>query len=142
MIVQSNQVDLKLSIIIICLWRKDATLGECVANIGNESLHPLTQRNWQPKGFNATHGARERGFGFQSNFSRYRELHKDNNAYPLWTAEDIRTASGGEMIWRKDGGATGYHLHNFFTTLEEIHFKYTTYTHGVKSAMKKPIWEL
>ena len=120
----------------------DAILGECVKGFGNSTLHPLTQRNWQPKGFNVTHGKRDRGYGADS-YAKYREMYPGNNVFPLWTAEDIRTHSPGSYISHINGIPTGYHFHNFFETAAEIRTKYATYTHGEKRVMQgngEPVW--
>lgn len=116
-------------------YHPDAILGECVVNVGNETVHPLAERIWKPMGFNVTHGKRvTRGVT---------KVNKDN-VYPLWSAQDIRAAAGGTMVYNegKFRGPTAYHFHNFFTNAEEIHVKYLTYAHADEEAMKKPVWEL
>ncbi|KAL7528321.1 hypothetical protein ACHAXR_002379, partial [Thalassiosira sp. AJA248-18] len=128
---------------LLCRGREDAMLGECVDQIGNEALHPPTERNWKPKGFTSYHGHRAKGYGREGKFDEYRKLHKDDE-YPLWTASDIRVGTGGKMISKKDTSPTGYHFHNFFTSAQEIHTKYLTYGHANnhKTTVKKPVWEM
>lgn len=83
------------------------------------------------------------GYGRAKNYSLYELVYNATSAvWPLWSAGDFRDAAGGEMIYKKGGGWTGYHFHNFFDNLNEIHWKYYTYGHAHKNAMLNPIWKL
>ena len=129
---------------------KDTVLGECVDLIGNTTLHPSALREWSKNDKNVAasagliqaqsskHGSRLRGHGKGGNYS----LHEADGRYPLWTAEDIRTESGGRQFVMKDNSPTGYHFHNFFTSAHEIHFKYFSYGHASKKAMSIPLWDM
>ena len=125
----------------------DAVLGACVELIGNSTLHPTAIREWTKSAENesdtnsikvqSSHGSRREGYGLFGNFSLV-----NYSNYPLWSAEDIRSESGGEMVAKADGSPTAYHFHNFFDRANDIHFKYYTYGHFVMDAMKIPFWNL
>jgi len=131
-------------------YHPDTILGECVDLIGNTTLHPSALREWSKndkneaasagliKAQSSKHGSRLRGYGKGGNYS----LYEADGRYPLWTAEDIRTESGGRQFVMKDNSPTGYHFHNFFTSAHEIHFKYFSYSHSSKEAMSTPLWEM
>jgi len=126
-------------------YHPDAALGECIDLVGSTALHPPTKRDWRrdKNNENATfsHGGRSQGYGREGHFDSYHRAIA-NGSYPLWTASDIRSESGGVQVSKKNKSPTGYHFHNFFTSAEEIHFKYSTYGHAAMDAMSKPIWEL
>ncbi|KAL7462135.1 hypothetical protein ACHAXS_002528 [Conticribra weissflogii] len=116
----------------------DAIIGKCIKQVGNETLHPPTKREYKDR-----HGMRQRGYGFEKDYSRYvAEGMGAENIYPLWDAVDFRMEVGGNMRSKGDGSPTGYHFHNFFNSGEEIHVKYRTYGHSIKDAMEMPIWDL
>lgn len=101
----------------------DLILGECVDQIGDTNVHPQTKRkNW------GVHGTRVEGYGYDGDYSKYETdvLTSLNmkGAYPLWTPEEIRSERGGSMVSKKDGAATGFHLHNFFMSGEEVSLLY------------------
>mmetsp|Transcript_2515 Transcript_2515/g.5495 ORF Transcript_2515/g.5495 Transcript_2515/m.5495 type:complete len:894 (+) Transcript_2515:69-2750(+) len=116
----------------------DAIIGKCLKQVGNETLHPPTKREYKGR-----HGMRQRGYGFEKDYSKYvAEGFGPKNTYPLWDAVDFRMEVGGNMRSKGDGSPTGYHFHNFFNNGEEIHVKYRTYGHSIKSAMEMPLWDL
>ncbi|KAL3757822.1 hypothetical protein ACHAWU_006130 [Discostella pseudostelligera] len=119
-------------------FHPDAILGECMANVGNSSLHPPALREYED-----WHGLRIDG-SRGSNYSKYwAEYGLDEfSAYPLYTEADMKMEGGAEHPSMKDGSPTGYHFHNYFSSAEAIHVKYHTYGHAAHDAMDKPIWEL
>ena len=62
---------------------------------------------------------------------------------PLWLSHEIRSEVGGVQVSKKDDfrSPTAYHFHNFFTSGEEIRFKYSTYGHADEKAYKKSLFQ-
>jgi len=129
-----------------CAWKgrrwfhPDAILGECVDQIGDTRLHPLTKRErWE------SHGKRLNGYGYREDYSFYDAkvlagLNMEGQG-PLWLPHEIRAEQGGERVSKKDkwNSPTGYHFHNFFMSGEEIRFKYSTYGHADPYARVKSL---
>lgn len=118
--------------------------GECVDQIGDPKLHPPTKRNyWE------SHGNRLDGYGRNDNYSEYEDnvlagLENMKGQGPLWLPHEIRSEVGGVQVSKKDDfrSPTAYHFHNFFTSGEEIRFKYSTYGHADKKALVKSLSEI
>ena len=115
------------------------------------------------------HGDRMKGYGKDGRFELYHSDHYPNTTsqhtkteygyqnatgrkYPLWSGQDYRGAHGGKQYSynnaKEEEGAvhypespTAYHFHNFFTSSEEIRFKYRTYGHPHHRTDERPIWD-
>ena len=130
-------------------YHPDTVIGACIDLIGNSTLNPTAIREWtkDDESDNSTklqssHGSRAKGYGQMGNYSLAN--YSISGSYPLWSAEDIRTQSGGGMIAKADAyrSHTAYHFHNFFASADDIHFKYYTYGHAWGQAMRLPMWKL
>ena len=130
-------------------YHPDTVIGACVDLIGNSTLNPTAIREWTKDDefdnsikLQSSHGSRKKGHGQMGNYSLANYSIMGN--YPLWSAEDIRTQSGGGMIAKADAyrSHTAYHFHNFFASADDIHFKYYTYGHAWGQAMRLPMWKL
>jgi len=111
-------------------FHPDMISGQCVDKIGNAEIHKPGQREWNGV------GARLPGYGL--NPDDYSKM-PNTTMYPLWKADDFRMLVGGQGIngpyysdshgKLKDYAVTAFHLHNYFSTVHEIRFKYLTYSH-------------
>ncbi|KAL7425495.1 hypothetical protein ACHAXM_000041, partial [Skeletonema potamos] len=132
-----------------CVWKgrrwfhPDAMIGECVDHIGDTKLHPPTKRDrWD------SHGTRLDGYGHEEDYSEYdAEVLADLNMKgqgPLWLPHEFRVEEGGEQISKNDEwySPTAYHFHNFFMSVEEIRFKYSTYGHADSRALELPLRDI
>ena len=131
-----------LILIVFCIFvSSDAILGECVEQIGDTELHPPTKRVYLE-----SHGKRMDLYAHDNEFTFYdshilEELKMEGHG-PLWQPNDIREENWmGKIVSKEDKwkSPTGYHFHNFFTSYEEIEFKYTTYGHPKKEALGQPL---
>jgi hypothetical protein len=118
-------------------YHPDMMLGECIMGVGLATGRILPPRS------NGPHGERiDLGYG-KLKSTDFIEEHKTLNRYPLHTATDFRDVdSGRQYLWVEDhpnpdngppnSYGTAYHFHNFFTDVNILRNKYTTYGHGSK----------
>jgi hypothetical protein len=119
-------------------FHPDAILGECVANVGNSTLHPPAKREYKDR-----HGMRIEGYRSDDHSKYWAEYGLDEGStYPLLTETDMKMEVRGSQPSAIDGSPTGFHFHNYFNSAEAIHVKYHTYGHAAHDAMDKPIWDL
>mmetsp|Transcript_27289 Transcript_27289/g.41274 ORF Transcript_27289/g.41274 Transcript_27289/m.41274 type:complete len:290 (+) Transcript_27289:339-1208(+) len=63
----------------------------------------------------------------------------EKNGVKLWNGHDFKMRDGGQMIEAVDGSHTAFHFHNFFSTIEQLRFKYKTYGHIHHTAKFAPL---
>ena len=119
-------------------FHPDAIVGECVANVGNSSLHPPALREY--KDFHALRIDGSRSDDYSKYWAEYGL--NERSTYPLYSEADFKMEGGASQPSMNDGSPTGYHFHNYFSSAEAIHVKYHTYGHAAHDAMDKPIWDL
>lgn len=122
----------------------DMMIGQCIHEIGNETLHKPGLRNWNGI------GQREKGYGLESH--DYSKM-PNTTMFPLWRPDDFRMVDGSEPThgpkyfdnrtnsWR-DYNVQGFHMHNFFMSQKDIRNKYTMYSHPVHDAHSRPFGQL
>ena len=111
-------------------WRPLIYIGHCIQYIGDTTKHIIPKYN-----------GRNRVTGYGSNLN----LTLTNGSIPIMTAKDFRTFVDGDYPEIKQigyGVNTGYHFHNFFTSIESLRHKYYTYGHPQKSALNVTLEEL
>jgi hypothetical protein len=118
------------------LWKPDAVIGECVDGIGDRSIHPPPKRLWGRQSF------RSPGHGYDESYDLYFASHGSNaitngrQMYPLWTPADMRGIAGGRQVPKE---ITAFHLHNFFSSGQEVRDKYLKYAENLPRAQNVPL---
>ena len=118
------------------LWKPDAMIGECVDGTGDKSIHPPPKRLWGRQNFRAP------GHGYDGNYDEYFASHgskaitNGKRMYPLWTPADFRGIEGGRQVPKE---INAFHLHNFFSSGQEIRDKYFKYAENLPRAQNVPL---
>ena len=121
-------------------FHPDMIIGECIETIGNATDREPALREYG----NGKLGRRMKGTG--QFLEDWKNLPK-RTRYPLWTPADFRSAEGGKQYGEMDAASgdtfhTAFHLHNYFSDLEELRHKYKTYGHPIPGADSKPLGRL
>ncbi|EED90048.1 predicted protein [Thalassiosira pseudonana CCMP1335] len=94
-------------------WGQPALIiGECIESIGDATNHPIPERTWDGVGWMSD------GWTADTNFEK---LAMGATHFPLWNAADFRRSKGS--IYWGNGHYTGYHFHNFFSSLNVLRNK-------------------
>eukprot|EP00588_Corethron_pennatum_P002791 CAMPEP_0194287176 /NCGR_PEP_ID=MMETSP0169-20130528/34156_1 /TAXON_ID=218684 /ORGANISM="Corethron pennatum, Strain L29A3" /LENGTH=512 /DNA_ID=CAMNT_0039033805 /DNA_START=11 /DNA_END=1549 /DNA_ORIENTATION=- len=102
----------------------DMMIGECIDKIGDSEVHKPGKRMFKGN------GRRVKGYGkTPDDYS----LMPNTTMFPLWKPLDFRSTAGGFQSSSKQA-YTGFHIHNFFTSVKDLRRKYATYGHGTKKA--------
>ena len=118
------------------LWKPDAMIGECVDGTGDKNIHPPPKRLWGRQNFRAP------GHGYDGNYEDYFASHgskaitNGKRMYPLWTPADFRGVEGGRQVPKE---INAFHLHNFFSSGQEIRDKYFKYAENLPRAQNVPL---
>jgi len=124
-------------------YHPDMIIGECIDGIGDIDLHKPVKRQ--------DSNGRET---YRMKASRLEDYDTDAELAahpPLWKPMDFRAVEGSDSQttevlknekYPRGTGHTAYHFHNFFTTLDDLRFKYKTYGHGEADALTKPLGKL
>ncbi|KAG7371240.1 glycosyltransferase family 17 protein [Nitzschia inconspicua] len=115
-------------------YHPDMIIGACVEEIGDDSVHPRAPRS----------DGLYRDEGWARSGSDVQNL-PDNSSYPLHSAGDFRMLGGGSMVGSREPNSSGhsaFHLHNFFADFNTTRYKYLTYGHPDRQALKKPLEDL
>ena len=113
-------------------FHPDMAIGECIDTIGDSVVHKPGLREYKGN------GRRVKGYGKESHDY---SLMPNTTMFPLWKPLDFRSTEGGRMV---SGNQTysGFHLHNFFSSIKILRNKYATYGHQVHHADKIPLGKL
>eukprot|EP00588_Corethron_pennatum_P025139 CAMPEP_0194311756 /NCGR_PEP_ID=MMETSP0171-20130528/8686_1 /TAXON_ID=218684 /ORGANISM="Corethron pennatum, Strain L29A3" /LENGTH=463 /DNA_ID=CAMNT_0039065959 /DNA_START=124 /DNA_END=1515 /DNA_ORIENTATION=+ len=107
------------------IWHHpDMMIGECIDKVGDSKIHKPGKRMFKGN------GRRVKGYGETPNDY---SLMPNTTMFPLWKPLDFRSTEGGTQGSDKQA-YSGYHLHNFFTSVKDLRRKYATYGHMVKGA--------
>jgi len=129
-------------------WKRTPSLviGECIDKIGDDTKHPKPERSWNTIGWMKDGWTRKGNFSFILNttipptiINNNKEINRYNTTknvlstqyYPLLNAADFRRFYG--HTYRK----SGFHFHNFFSSIAALRFKYNTYGHPVGNAQNE-----
>lgn len=132
-------------------YHPDLIIGACIAGVGDPSGRVTPERDFSLPGSNAkTLGYRLEEWGLED-FHNYPKDIVENKRFPLWDGRDIREVAGyeGDLMNFVDREklakgkpavfGAAYHLHNWFTDMEVLRHKYTTYGHADRDAISMPL---
>jgi len=112
-------------------FHPDMAIGECIDTIGDSVVHKPGLRAYKGNGRRIT------GYGNKNDYS----LMPNTTMFPLWKPLDFRSTIGGRRV-KGNQIYSGFHLHNFFTSIKILRNKYATYGHMVKHANEIPLGKL
>ena len=111
-------------------------IGACIEGIGDGKRHDVgVQRVSMDVFGNNAHGGRKKGYGEGNDYSAFKKKTNGDNYYPLYNGADFRRMKGRHYIY----GGAGFHLHNFFDSIEKLRFKYRYYGHIHNNALTVPL---
>lgn len=122
-------------------FHPDMIIGECIDGIGDAELHsPPAERIYR----NGTLGHRITGKGkYDGDWGSL----PNRSKYPLWKPVDFRSTAGGRQHYieknrKQKTQHTGFHLHNYFTSLSTLRHKYSTYSHSMRDVESKSLGQI